>query len=122
VKGGQSLADAATVAGVTVRRTPLVTRDTAAEGMPPELGRTLFSLKPGEPTMGASGDAYIVAVPAEIVEADPKADPAGYAQIREAVARSAAGDLANVFADALRDRAQPQINQPIIDTVTGSNP
>jgi peptidyl-prolyl cis-trans isomerase D len=119
VKGGQSLADAATVAGVTVRRTPLVTRDSGAEGMPPQLGQTLFSLKPGEPTMGASGDEYIVAVPAEIVEADPKADPAGYAQVREAVARSSAGDLATVFADALRERAQPQINQPVVDTVTG---
>ena len=37
MKGGQSLADAATVAGVTVRRTPLVTRGGAAEGMPPQL-------------------------------------------------------------------------------------
>jgi peptidyl-prolyl cis-trans isomerase D len=119
VKGGQSLADAATVAGVTVRRTPLITRDGGAEGMPPQLGQTLFSLKPGEPTMGASGDEYIVAVPAEIVEADPKADPAGYAQVREAVARSSAGDLATVFADALRERAQPKINQSVVDTVTG---
>jgi peptidyl-prolyl cis-trans isomerase D len=119
VKGGQSLADAATVAGVTVRRTPLVTRDGKAEGMPAELQQTLFSLKPGEPTMGASGDAYIVAVPAEIVAADPKADPANYAQVREAVARSMAGDLAAVFADALRDRAKPQVNQSVIDTVTG---
>jgi peptidyl-prolyl cis-trans isomerase D len=119
VKGGQSLADAATVAGVTVRRTPLVTRDTAAEGVPPQLAQALFSLKPGEPTMGESGDEYIVAVPAEIVEADPKADPAGYAQVREAVARSSANDLAGVFADAVRERAQPQINQPVVDTVTG---
>jgi peptidyl-prolyl cis-trans isomerase D len=122
VKGGQSLADAATVAGVTVRRTPLVTRDAGAEGMPPQLGRVLFSLKPGEPTMGESGDAYIVAVPAEIVEVDPKADPAGYVQVREAVARSSANDLATIFSDALRERAQPQINQPVVDTVTGSNP
>jgi peptidyl-prolyl cis-trans isomerase D len=119
VKGGQSLADAAAVAGVTVRRTPLVTRDGVAQGMPPKLGQALFSLKPGEPTMGESGDEYIVAVPAEIVEADPKADPAGYAQVREAVARSSANDLAAVFADALRERAQPQINQPVVDTVTG---
>ena len=119
MKGGQSLADAAAVAGVTVRRTPLVTRDGVAQGMPPKLGQTLFSLKPGEPTMGESGDEYIVAVPAEIVEADPKADPAGYAQVREAVARSSANDLAAVFADALRERAQPQINQPVVDTVTG---
>jgi peptidyl-prolyl cis-trans isomerase D len=122
VKGGQSLADAATVAGVTVRRTPLVTRDAGAEGMPPQLGQALFRLKPGEPTMGESGDAYIVGVPAEIVEADPKADPAGYAQLREAVARSSANDLAAVFADALRARARPRINQSIVDTVTGSNP
>jgi peptidyl-prolyl cis-trans isomerase D len=119
VKGGQSLADAATVAGVTVRRTPLVTRDAGAAGMPPQLQQVLFSLKPGEPTMGESGDEYIVAVPAEIVEADPKADPAGYAQVREAVARSSANDLAGVFADAVRERAQPQINQPVVDTVTG---
>ena len=119
VKGGQSLADAATVAGVTVRRTPLVTRDAGAEGMPSQLQQVLFSLKPGEPTMGASGDDYIVAVPAEIVEADPKADPAGYAQVREAVARSSADDLAALFADALRERAKPQINQPVLDTVIG---
>jgi peptidyl-prolyl cis-trans isomerase D len=119
VKGGQSLADAATVAGVTVRRTSLVTRDATAEGVPPQLQQILFSLKPGEPTMGESGDEYIVAVPAEIVEADPKADPAGYAQVREAVARSSANDLAGIFADALRERAQPQINQPVVDTVTG---
>ena len=32
VKGGQSLADAAAVAGVTVRRTPLVTRGAARRG------------------------------------------------------------------------------------------
>jgi peptidyl-prolyl cis-trans isomerase D len=119
VKGGQSLADAATVAGVTVRRTPLVTRGAGAEGMPPQLGQTLFGLKPGEPTMVEAGDEFIVAVPAEIVEADPKSDPAGYGQVRAAVARSIAGDLADVFADALRARAQPRINQPVLDNVTG---
>ena len=82
VKGGQSLADAAAVAGVTVRRTPLVTRGGAAEGMPPQLEQALFALKKGEPTMVETGDGFIVAVPAEIVEADPKADPAGYDQVR----------------------------------------
>jgi hypothetical protein len=87
--------------------------------MPPQLGQLLFSLKPGEPTMSESGDEFIVAVPAEIVEADPKADPTGYAQVREAVVRSSAGDLATVFADALRERSRPQINQPVVDTVTG---
>ena len=119
VKGGQSLADAAAVAGVTVRRTPLIARGGAAEGMPPQLEQALFTLKQGEPTMVETGDGFIVAVPAEIVEADPKADPAGYGQVRQAVARSIGTDLASVFADALRARAEPRINQPVLDNVTG---
>ena len=56
-------------------------------------------------------DGFVVALPAEIVEADPKADPAGYDALRGGVTRSIAGDLASVFADALRARAQPRINQ-----------
>ncbi len=122
VKGGQSLADAAAVAGVAVRRTPLVTRGATAEGMPPQLETALFALKKGEPTMVETGDAFVVAVPAEIVDADPKADPAGYGQVRQAVARSIGADLAAVFADALRTRAQPRINQPVLDNVTGQQP
>ena len=119
VKGGQSLADAAAVAGVTVRRTPLIARGGATEGTPPQLEQALFTLKQGEPTMLETGDGFIVAVPAEIVEADPKADPAGYGQVRQVVARSIGTDLASVFADALRARAEPRINQPVLDNVTG---
>jgi peptidyl-prolyl cis-trans isomerase D len=119
VKGGQSLADAAAVAGVTVRRTPLITAGGSAEGMPPQLEQPLFTLKQGEPTMVETRDGFIVAVPAEIVEADPKADPAGYAEVRQAVAQSIGSDLAAVFADALRARAQPRINQTALDNVTG---
>ena len=73
--------------------------------MPQQLEQPLFALKQGEPTMVETGDGFIVAVPAEIVEADPKADPAGYGQVRQAVARSVGTDLASVFADALRARA-----------------
>jgi peptidyl-prolyl cis-trans isomerase D len=119
VKGGQSLADAATVAGVTVRRTPLVTREARTEGMPAQLVQVLFGLKKGEPTMVETPDGFIVATPAEIVEADPKTDPAGFDQLRTAVIRSIAGDLASVFADALRARAQPRINQAALDNITG---
>ncbi len=119
VKGGQSLADAAAVAGVTVRRTPLVTRGATADGMPPQLAQVLFGMKQGEPTMVETNDGFIVAVLAEIVDTDPKADPTGYGQVRAVVARSISNDLATVFADALRTRAQPQINQSVLDTVTG---
>jgi peptidyl-prolyl cis-trans isomerase D len=119
VKGGRSLADAAAVAGVTVRRSPLVTRRGTAEGMPPQLAQVVFGLKPGEPTMVETGDGFVVAVPAEIIDTDPKADPTGYGQVREVVTRSISSDLANVFADALRTRAAPSINQPIVDNVIG---
>ncbi|MEJ0015233.1 MAG: peptidyl-prolyl cis-trans isomerase [Acetobacteraceae bacterium] len=119
VKGGQSLADAAAVAGVTVRRTALVTRGAPAEGIPQQVQTVLFTLKPGEPTMVQTAESFIVLVPAEIVEADPKADPAGYAQVRDAVARSIGTDLGTVFAEALRARAQPRINQQVLDNVTG---
>ena len=119
VKGGQSLADAAAVAGVTVRRTPLVTRGASAEGMPQQLERPLFGLKQGEPTMVETGDEFIVAVPAEIVEADPKTDPTGYSQVRQAVTQSIGADLNTVFADALRERAQPRINQSVLDNIVG---
>ena len=122
VKSGQPLADAAAVAGVTVRHTPLVTRGAAAEGIPPQLEQLLFTLKQGEPTMVETGDGFVIAVPAEIVPADPKADPAGYAEVRQAVARSIGTDLASVFTEALRARAQPRINQSVLDTVTGQQP
>ena len=69
--------------------------------------------------MVETGDGFVVAVPAEIVEADPKTDPTGYAQVREAVAQSIGSDLAAVFADALRERAQPRINQPALDNISG---
>jgi peptidyl-prolyl cis-trans isomerase D len=119
VKGGQSLADAAAVAGVTVRRSPLVTHDAQTDGMPPQLAQVLFGMKKGEPAMVETPDAFIVAVPAEIVEVDPKTDPAGYDQIRAVVLRSVATDIGTVFADALRTRAEPRINQPVLDSITG---
>jgi peptidyl-prolyl cis-trans isomerase D len=119
VKGGQSLADAAAVAGVTVRRTPLLAHGASAEGIPPQLEEPLFSLKQGEPTMVETPDAFIVAVPAEIVQADPKADPAGFGEVRQAVTRSVGSDIATTFLEALRERAQPRINQKVVDNVTG---
>ena len=58
VKGGQSLADAAAVAGVTVRRTPLVTRGSAAEGMPPQLATAAVRAEAGRADDGGNGDGF----------------------------------------------------------------
>ena len=115
VKGGESLADAAAKAGASVRATSLVTRDATADGMPSQLQRVLFGLKPGEPAMVQTPEAFVVAVPDKIETPDPKADPTQYASVRDVLTRSFAADLTQSFADALRARAQPQINQSVLD-------
>lgn len=117
VKGGQTLADAAAVAGVPVNRTPLVERSEGAEGMPKELQNVLFGLKPGEPTMVATAEAFVVAVPAEINVPDPKADPARFSQLQTAVNRSIGGDIAAIFTDAVRVRANPRVNAANFDSI-----
>lgn len=119
VKQGQPLADAAAVAGLPVRRTPLSGRSQAVAGMPPELLRPLFTLKAGEPTMVETPDGFLVAVAADIQPADPVRDPAGYEQMRAALTRSIGSDVAEIFAQALRDRAQPRINQANLDSISG---
>jgi len=119
VKGGQTLAAAAAAAGLTVTRTPLSGREQAASGMPPELLRTLFDLKPGEPTMVEQSDGFVVAVPGQIEAADPKSDPADYDQVRSVLARSLGQDVNEIFVQALRDRAQPRINQQNLDSISG---
>jgi peptidyl-prolyl cis-trans isomerase D len=111
IKGGQSLADAAAVAGVPVNRTPEVTRGAATEDMPGQLANVLFGLKPGEPAMVATPTTFVVAVPAQIDTPNPSVDPGGYDQLRTAISRSVAGDLSSTFAEAVRERANPRINQ-----------
>ncbi|HEY3848090.1 MAG TPA: SurA N-terminal domain-containing protein [Acetobacteraceae bacterium] len=117
LKGGQSLADAAAVAGVPVNRTPAVTRGAATEDMPGALANVLFGLKPGEPAMVASPTTFVVAVPAQIDTPNPSADPGGYEQLRSGVSRSIGGDIASAFAEAVRERANPRINQANYDSV-----
>lgn len=122
LKGGQSIADAAAVAGVPVRRTPLSTQADAPHQMAPPLAKILFRLKKGEPTMVETKESFIVAVPAEIVLPNPSADPAGYATLREALDRSIGNDIARLFADAVRMRANPKINQPNLDSAVQAQP
>jgi len=117
VKGGRSFSDAATVAGVVPHITPAVTRGQSGDGMPPELQRVLFGLKPGEPTMVEVAEGFIVAVPAEIIAPDAKTDTAGFDQARQAVNRSVANDVTSIFTEAVRERANPRINQENVDQV-----
>jgi peptidyl-prolyl cis-trans isomerase D len=117
VKAGQPIEDAATVAGLTVRRTPFTGRSEAAEGVPAPLLRPLFGLKPGEPAMVETPDGFVVAVVGEIQRPDHAADAAGYAQLQDALTRSIGNDTELVLANALRNRAQPQVNRRQLDAI-----
>jgi peptidyl-prolyl cis-trans isomerase D len=119
VRGGQKLADAAAVAGVAVTRSPLSGREQAVAGLPSELLRPLFDLKPGEPTMVEQPDGFVVAVPAQIEAPDPKTDTADYDQVRTSLTRALAQNVDEIFVQALRERAQPRINQQNLDSVSG---
>jgi peptidyl-prolyl cis-trans isomerase D len=117
VQGGKSFSDAATVAGVTPKLSPLVTRSDTNPEVPPELQRVMFGLKKGETTMIEVPAGFIVAQLVEVVKPDAAADKAGYDQVRSAVSKSLGDDMAMVFVNALRQREKPQINQQGFDSV-----
>ena len=114
LKGGQGLADAATVAGVKIVRTPMFGRADPAAGVAPEVAQLLFTLKPNEPGMVETPAGFTIVVPAEIRSPDPKADPAGFARIREVLTRSVGDDMELAFAAGLRNRAGVQINNTLL--------
>ena len=121
IQGGQSIADAATVASVTVRPTPMVTRSGSAEGMPAMLQKVLFSLKPGQPTMVESGDEFVVAVPDKTEVPKPEQDKAAYDGIVTALQRSLVTDVDAGFARALRERVNPRVNLKVFESFTSGS-
>jgi peptidyl-prolyl cis-trans isomerase D len=117
VQGGKTFSDAATVAGVTPKLSPQVTRNQGNPEMPPLLQQVMFGMKQGEATMVETAEGFVVAQLAEIVKPDAATDKLGYDQARAAVSKSISGDMETVFVDALRQRAKPQINQQGFDSV-----
>ncbi len=117
IKDGKTFSDAARDVGVTPRLSPVVARTVPDPGLPLEVHRVLFGLKPGEPTMVEVPEGFVVAMPVEILAPDPKADPAAYEQLRGAVARSIGSDLSTILAEAMRLRANPRINQANFDQI-----
>jgi peptidyl-prolyl cis-trans isomerase D len=117
VQGGQSFSDAATVAGVTPKVSPAVTRNESNPDIPPLLQRVLFGMKKGEATMVETPEGFVVGQLVEVVKPNPAADKAGYDQARDAVTKSIDNDMASVFIDAVRQRAKPQISQQAFDSV-----
>ena len=112
-----SLDDAATVADLRIEKTPPVPRTGTVEHVPSPVQDALFRLKQGETTMVEIPDGFVVVRLAEITDPDMASDPAGAAQIREALTRAIDQDVEIVFASALRQRAQPRINRTMLDNL-----
>jgi peptidyl-prolyl cis-trans isomerase D len=117
VKGGKSLAEAAAAAGLPVQHLPPTTRIAPAEGVPPQLVGPLFSLKQGEGTMVTTPDSYVVAQLTKIERPDPKSDPVGYGQVRDALSQAAAQDMQAIFANAVRDRSNPRVSPSTLENL-----
>ncbi|MGH7041755.1 MAG: SurA N-terminal domain-containing protein [Acetobacteraceae bacterium] len=115
VRGGEKFTAAAAAAGLGVHPTPPVAREGDAGGMPDSLRRVLFTLKPGQPAMVQTADAFLLAVPGKIERPDPKQDKQGYDALRSVLTRWIAEDVTTSFADALRARAHPRIDQSVFD-------
>lgn len=116
-QAGGSLDDATTVAGLRMEKTPPVTRTGAVEHVPSQVQEALFRLKQGDTTMVETPTGFVVVRLAGIVDPDPALDPAGMAQLREAMTRAIDQDVEIVFASALRDRAQPRVNRALLDNL-----
>jgi peptidyl-prolyl cis-trans isomerase D len=118
VKGGQSLADAAVIADLPVRRLPEISRGARpAEEVPLQLVNPIFELKLGEATMVETVDGFAVAVLAEIQPATPEADPIGYGQVRDALGAAIGDDVQAALTAGLRARAKPLINRTMVDRI-----
>jgi len=117
VKAGKSLKDAAATAGLAVATTKLTGRSAPEAGFPVQLLRPLFDLKPGEPTMIETPEAFLVAVRGQTEDPEPEKDPAGYAKLRDEVREAIATDVAVAFETGVRARAGVQVNRQVVDNI-----
>ena len=117
-RSGGSLADAAMVQGLRAEDTPPIPRGAAPPaGVPMELARAVFSTPKGNATMTEAGDSFYVAVTKDVTSPDPASDPAGLAAVQDALNRQLDGDVQEAYVAAIRDRAHPRINQPLLDSL-----
>lgn len=113
VRGGQTLSAAAWGSGLQVTRTPPLARNRPSGDVPAELAHTLFTLQPGQATMVETNKGFVVAALAQVIKPDAKADALGLAQAHDGLTQALREDTIGIYANALRDRAKPVINQRV---------
>ena len=101
-----------------MRQTPLIDRRDLSEAVPAQVQQALFGLKPKEPTMVSTAEEFIVLVPDQIETPKPDQRKAEYQALSETLKQSMTTDITATIARALRERASPQVNQPVFDSFT----
>lgn len=120
VRGGKTLAEAATEAGLTAEPMGPFSRDPALAGpLPPELVAPLFETKVDEATMAETRDGFAVAQLTGITPFDPASDAAAIARVRGDIEQTMQEELESQFATALRARSDVRVNTPMLEQVTG---
>jgi hypothetical protein len=85
--------------------------------MPPALQTALFNMNKGDAIQIETPDGFITAVLTEVDEPDPKQNPTGYNQVRDRLNQETGDDAEQIFANALRARAAPKVNQTAVEQV-----
>lgn len=120
LNGGKSFAAATgpfNLAVTAIAPTPRSSGFDPRAAVPQEVSSRLFALKPNEAAVVVGRDgAYVVRLTA-IVPADPAADAAGVAQLREQLQQQLSNDLIGGYAEALRQRYGVQIDQSVVDRI-----
>jgi thioredoxin-like negative regulator of GroEL len=63
-------------------------------------------------------EGFVVAVLSQVLAADPATDAAGYAQMRETLAKSISDDAETLFATAIRTAAKPRVNRAQLEQLS----
>jgi peptidyl-prolyl cis-trans isomerase D len=121
VKGGQTLTSAAWGSGLSVNRTPPLSRNRPQNGISAELIQKIFTLPVGQATMIETNDGFIVASVATITRPDPKTDPDGVAQAKTGITNALRDDYFASYAQALRNAAKPTVNAQLVESLIQQN-
>ncbi|WP_284947047.1 peptidylprolyl isomerase [Acidisoma cladoniae] len=118
MQAGRTLDGVASALNLMVATSPPIGRQGAPPaGVPQNLVAPLFSLHVGESTMVQTPDGFVVAQLAQIVAPSESTDPVGYEQLRTSLGTSLANDMQAIFAGAVTARANPRINQTVIQQI-----
>lgn len=119
-RDGGDLAALAREAKQPVRDLGAIGRDYKGEVLPPELVRTLFSIKQDAVAGGVSDDSYVVAQVTGIVPADPAAHADEVKAIRSEIASAMSEDLLRQYQAALEKRFKVEVDMAAAEAAIGA--